>query len=382
MACRLPRRYRHAVTTMELRRTPLFDRHRAAGAKTADFGGWEMPIEYTGVMAEHAAVRGAVGIFDVSHMGKLAVYGDGAVAFLNSLLANDLDRIAAGEAQYSMLCNDDGGVIDDLIVYRWSDDGAYVIPNASNAAIVASVLRSAAPEGITIDDQHLTHGIVAVQGPRSIDVLGSLGLPVDHDYMSMARSDFAESPVIVCRTGYTGEHGYEVVAPVAVLGDLWDALLSGATSVGGLPAGLGARDTLRTEMGYPLHGQDISPTITPVEAMIGWAIGWDKPEFAGREALLAQRSAGPRRRLRGLLSLDRGIPRPHMQVRAVSDSVLAGDVVGEVTSGTFSPTLKKGIALALLDTSVAVGDEVAVDVRGRESRFLVAKPPFVQPSTR
>jgi aminomethyltransferase len=186
----------------------------------------------------------------------------------------------------------------------------------------------------------------------------------------------------VCRTGYTGEHGYEVVAPVAVLGDLWDALLSGATSVGGLPAGLGARDTLRTEMGYPLHGQDISPTITPVEAMIGWAIGWDKPEFAGREALLAQRSAGPRRRLRGLLSLDRGIPRPHMQVRAVSDSVLAGDVVGEVTSGTFSPTLKKGIALALLDTSVAVGDEVAVDVRGRESRFLVAKPPFVQPSTR
>jgi aminomethyltransferase len=382
MACRLPRRYRHAVTTMELRRTPLFDRHRAAGAKTADFGGWEMRIEYTGVMAEHAAVRSAVGIFDVSHMGKLAVYGDGAVAFLNSLLANDLDRIAAGQAQYSMLCNDDGGVIDDLIVYRWSDDGAYVIPNASNAAIVASVLRSAAPEGITIDDQHLTHGIVAVQGPRSIDVLGGLGLPVDHDYMSMARSDFAESPVIVCRTGYTGEHGYEVVAPVAVLGDLWDALLSGATSVGGLPAGLGARDTLRTEMGYPLHGQDISPTITPVEAMIGWAIGWDKPEFAGREALLAQRSAGPRRRLRGLLSLDRGIPRPHMQVRVVSDSVLAGDVVGEVTSGTFSPTLKKGIALALLDSSVAVGDEVAVDVRGRESRFLVAKPPFVQPSTR
>jgi aminomethyltransferase len=200
--------------------------------------------------------------------------------------------------------------------------------------------------------------------------------------MSMARSDFAGSPVIVCRTGYTGEHGYELVAPVGVLVDLWDALLSGAISVGGLPAGLGARDTLRTEMGYPLHGQDISPEITPVEATIGWAVGWDKPEFAGREALLAQRAAGPRRRLRGLLSLDRGIPRPHMQVRAVSDSVLTGDVVGEVTSGTFSPTLRKGIALALLDTSVAIGDEVAVDVRGRESRFTVVKPPFVQPSTR
>ena len=341
-----------------------------------------MPIEYTGVVAEHTAVRSAVGIFDVSHMGKLAVYGDGAVAFLNSLLANDLDRIAAGQAQYSMLCNDDGGVIDDLIVYRWSDDGAYVIPNASNAAIVASVLRGAAPEGITIDDQHLTHGIIAVQGPRSTEVLGSLGFPVDHDYMSMARSDFADSPVIVCRTGYTGEHGYELVAPSAVLGDLWDELLPAVTSVGGLPAGLGARDTLRTEMGYPLHGQDISPVITPVEAGLGWAIGWDKPEFTGREALLAHRAAGPRRRLHGLLSLDRGIPRPHMPVHAVAKGVLAGDVVGEITSGTFSPTLKKGIALALLDSSVAVGDEVAVDVRGRESRFTVVKPPFVPPSTR
>ena len=382
MALRWSRHYVRGVTNETLRRTPLFDRHEGAGAKTADFGGWDMPIEYTGVIAEHTAVRSAVGIFDVSHMGKLAVYGDGAVAFLNSLLANDLERISAGQAQYSMLCNDDGGVIDDLIVYRWSDDGAYVIPNASNAAIVASVLRGAAPEGITIDDQHLTHGIIAVQGPRSSEVLGGLGFPVDHDYMSMARSDFAGSPVIVCRTGYTGEHGYELVAPVGVLVDLWDALLSGVISVGGLPAGLGARDTLRTEMGYPLHSQDISPTITPVEAMIGWAVGWDKPEFAGREALLAQRAAGPRRRLRGLLSLDRGIPRPHMQVRAVSDSVLAGDVIGEVTSGTFSPTLRKGIALALLDTSVAIGDEVAVDVRGRESRFTVVKPPFVQPSTR
>ena len=341
-----------------------------------------MPIEYSGVVAEHTAVRSAVGIFDVSHMGKLAVYGDGAVAFLNSLLANDLDRIAAGQAQYSMLCNDDGGVIDDLIVYRWSDDGAYVIPNASNAAIVASVLRGAVPEGITIDDQHLTHGIIAVQGPRSQAVIESMGLPADHDYMSMARAEFRGQPIIVCRTGYTGEHGYELVAPSSVLVGLWDALNARGDEFGLVRAGLGARDTLRTEMGYPLHGQDISPTITPVEAMIGWAVGWDKPEFAGREALLAQRAAGPRRRVRGLLSLDRGIPRPHMQVRAVADSVLAGDVIGEVTSGTFSPTLRKGIALALLDTSVAIGDEVAVDVRGRESRFTVVKPPFVQPSTR
>ncbi|MSZ57551.1 MAG: glycine cleavage system protein T, partial [Actinobacteria bacterium] len=243
MALSGPTRYVRGVTNETLRRTPLFDRHQAAGAKTADFGGWDMPIEYTGVIAEHTAVRSAVGIFDVSHMGKLAVYGDGAVAFLNSLLANDLDRIAAGQAQYSMLCNDDGGVIDDLIVYRWSDDGAYVIPNASNAAIVASVLRRAAPEGITIDDQHLTHGIIAVQGPRSQAVIESMGLPADHDYMSMARAEFRGQPIIVCRTGYTGEHGYELVAPSSVLVELWDALNARGDEFGLIRAGLGARDT-------------------------------------------------------------------------------------------------------------------------------------------
>jgi aminomethyltransferase len=164
-----------------------------------------------------------------------------------------------------------------------------------------------------------------------------------------------------------------------VLGALWDAVVEQAAIVGGGPAGLGARDTLRTEMGYPLHGQDISPTITPVEAMIGWAVGWDKPEFAGRDALVAQRAAGPQRRLRGLLALDRGIPRPHM---AVHRDALDGEVICEVTSGTFSPTLKQGIALALLDSSVGIDDEVVVDVRGRASRFRVVKPPFVEPSTR
>ncbi len=372
-----PAHYGHPVT--ELKTTPLHSRHVAAGAKTADFGGWDMPIEYAGVVAEHTAVRNAVGLFDVSHMGKVAVYGEGAVAFLNSVLANDLDRIQAGQAQYSMLCNADGGVIDDLIVYRWSDDGAYVIPNASNAATVVATLASLAPAGVTVDDQHLTHGIIAVQGPRSAELIRAMGLPAEHDYMSMAMARWQEAPVVVCRTGYTGEHGYELVAPNEILGGLWDALLLTGADLGVVPAGLGARDTLRTEMGYPLHGQDISPTITPVEALIGWAVGWDKPEFAGREALVAQRAAAPQRRLRGLLALDRGIPRPHMAVHRDS---LDGAVVGEVTSGTFSPTLKQGIGLALLDASIAVDDEVVVDVRGRASRFRVVKPPFVQPSTR
>jgi len=277
-----------------------------------------------------------------------------------------------------MLCNESGGVIDDLIVYKWADDAVFVIPNASNAGAVVAALRAAAPEGITIDDQHLTHGIIAVQGPRSDEVMQALGFPCDHDYMSMAMARWNDMPVVVCRTGYTGEHGFELVAPNEVLVSLWDAAVAAAATVGGLPAGLGARDTLRTEMGYPLHGQDISPTISPVTAGLGWAIGWDKPQFAGRDALVAEKAAGPARRLRGILANDRGIPRAHMNVHADS---LEGAVIGEVVSGTFSPTLKQGIGLALLDSSVEIGDVVIVDVRGRASSFTVAKPPFVQPST-
>jgi aminomethyltransferase len=373
------------VTETTLKRTPLYSRHVEAGAKTADFGGWDMPIEYDGVVAEHTAVRTTVGLFDVSHMGKVRVHGPGAMAFLNSVLANDLERINDGQAQYSMLCNDGGGVIDDLIVYRWSPDEMFIIPNASNAATVVAVLQAAAPEGVTVDDHHDDHGIIAVQGPRSAELIKALGLPWEHDYMSMRSAEFGGQPLIVCRTGYTGEHGYELVAPVSVLVELWDDLLATGADLGVVRAGLGARDTLRTEMGYPLHGQDISPTISPVEALIGWAVGWDKPQFAGRDALVAQRAAAPVRRLRGLLALDRGIPRPHMSVHAVMGDdadPLSGAVVGEVTSGTFSPTLKQGIGLALLDASVAVGDEVVVDVRGRASLFRVVKPPFVEPSTR
>ncbi len=358
----------------DLRRTPLHDRHVALGAKMADFGGWDMPIEYAGVVAEHTAVRESVGVFDVSHMGKVSVRGPGASAFVNAVLANDLDRIAAGQAQYSMLLNDAGGVIDDLIVYRWADDDIFIIPNASNAATVVAALRAAAPAGITIDDRHLTHGIIAVQGPRSAAVLASLGLPTELPYMSMAAATWPDADIVVCRTGYTGEHGYEIVAPAHVLPHLWDAVVEAAREHGGLPAGLGARDTLRTEMGYPLHGQDISPTISPVQARLGWAIGWDKPAFAGRDAVVAQRG-GTGARLRGLRALERAIPRAHMTVLSVD-----GAVIGEVTSGTFSPTLKEGIALALVDA--AEGDEVLVDVRGRQARFAVVPTPFVPSSVK
>ena len=359
---------------MSLRQTPLHSRHVALGAKMADFGGWDMPIEYAGTVAEHTAVREDVGVFDVSHMGYTEVTGAGAIAWLNSVVANDLDRVGPGQAQYNLLCDDSGGVIDDLIVYRIDDDHAFIVPNASNSdAVVAALTAASAGSGVTVADKREDYGILAVQGPRCDAVLEAMGLPCGHDYMSFTRSAWHDSPVVVCRTGYTGERGYEVIAPVSILAELWDAVVA----AGATPAGLGARDTLRTEMGYPLHGHELSLDITPVQAGLVWAVGWDKPAFSGRDALVAERASGPRRRLRGLVAVERAIPRPEMPVLSVE-----GEAVGETTSGTFSPTLKQGIGLALLDPSIGEGDEVVVDIRGRQARFTVTKPPFVPPHVR
>jgi len=367
------------MTDHFLKTSPLHDRHLALGAKMADFGGWQMPIEYPGggVVREHAAVRERVGIFDVSHLGKASVRGPGAAAFINSCLTNDLGRIAEGKAQYTLCCDELGGVIDDLIVYLRADDDLFLIPNASNTSAVVSRLQAAAPSGLEITNLHDGYGVIAVQGAKSDQVLEALGLPTGHDYMSFVEADWNGRPVIVCRTGYTGERGYELVPLWDDSLALWDALVEAAAPFDGLPCGLGARDTLRTEMGYPLHGNDLSLDITPVQARAGWAVGWKKDAFWGKEALARERSEGPKRVSRGLLATGRGIPRSHCEVRAADGSKL-----GEVTSGTFSPTLKQGIALALLDPAVEEGDEVVVDVRGRQVAALVVKPPFVQVQVR
>jgi aminomethyltransferase len=373
---------------MALKHTALHDRHVALGAKFAEFGGWEMPLEYSGVVKEHTAVRTTVGIFDVSHLGKLVVRGDGALAFLNSCLSNDLGRIHKGQAQYTLCCDDaTGGVVDDLIVYLKDDDHLLLVPNAANSAEVQRRLEAAAPAGVTITDHHDSHVVLAVQGTRSDEVLEAVGLPtgggaapldaVPIDYMSFVEAPFGDADVVVCRTGYTGERGYELIAPNAVAGALWDALLEAGAPYDVLPCGLGARDTLRTEMGYPLHGQDLSLQITPVQARLGWAVGWKKESFWGKAALEAERAKGPNVMLRGLVAAGRGIARPHMSVRLTRDLP-----IGEVTSGTFSPTLKKGVALALINSQVEEGAEVSVDVRGREEVFVVTKPPFVQPGVR
>lgn len=360
--------------------SPLSQRHVDLGAKFAPFGGWNMPLEYAGggVIAEHTAVREAVGLFDVSHLGTAVVAGPGAVNELNAVLSNDLRRISAGQAQYTMLLNDKGGVVDDLIAYYVSNDEVLIIPNASNSAEVLDTIGASVSSRIEIDDKHQDIAILAVQGPRSGDVLAAVDLPSDLDYMSFEVREWQDIFVTVCRTGYTGERGFELLVSSAHATRLWDALAAAVAEAGGRPAGLAARDTLRTEMGYPLHGQDLSPTINPVEAGASWAVGWDKDAFHGREAVVAVKSAGPSRRLRGLRMIDRGVPRAHMVVH-VPDGAdgLAGAVVGEVTSGTHSPTLREGIALALLDSSVSVGDELVLDVRGRAVKVVVTSLPFV-----
>ncbi len=339
----------------------------------ADFGGWDMPIEYVGagVVAEHTAVRQRVGIFDVSHLGKAGVTGPGAADFVNRCFTNDLRRIGPGAAQYTLCCTESGGVVDDLIAYLRSDDDVFLIPNAANTAEVVDLLQGAAPEGVTVTNRHEEFGIIAVQGPRSTAVLEALGLPTDHAYMSFVGATWQGEPVTVCRTGYTGEHGYEIVCAWDRTGDLWDALVNAMAPFEGQVCGLGSRDTLRTEMGYPLHGHELSRDITPVQARVGWAVGWKKDSFWGRDALLAEKAA-PHRLSRGLRVTGRGIPRPDCDVSR------DGEVVGLVTSGTFSPTLKQGIALALLAPSVQDGETVSIDVRGRAVEATVVKPPFVQ----
>ncbi|MDP9498305.1 MAG: glycine cleavage system aminomethyltransferase GcvT [Actinomycetota bacterium] len=356
----------------DLLRSPLHDRHVALGARTGDFGGWNMPITYRGVLEEHAAVREAVGVFDVSHLGKGAVRGPGAVAFVDARLTNDLGRLAPGQAQYTLCCHDPtGGVVDDLIAYVRAEDDVLLVPNAANSSTVVERLRADAPPGLAVDDLHTRLAVLAVQGPRSPEVLHALGLPTDSAYMSSTSAEWQGRPLLVCRTGYTGERGYELLPAAEDAGPLWDALLAAAGPLGGQPCGLGARDTLRTEMGYPLHGHELSLDITPLQARVGWAVAWDKPAFWGRDALLRERERGPERVLRGLEQLDRSIPRAGMPVR------VGERVVGEVTSGTFSPTRRVGIGLALLHRDVGEGDEVAVDVRGRPSRARVVRPPFV-----
>lgn len=357
--------------------SPLLQIHQSLNAKLGDFAGWAMPLEYPapvggGTLTEHEAVRTNAGLFDVSHLGKIEIHGTGAKEWLNSIITNDLNKILPGQAQYSMLCNEAGGVIDDLIVYLKSEDAILIIPNAANSAEVFSALNGKLPQGMKIQNRHNDFAVIAIQGPASAQLLSDAGLHVELNYMSFTQLQFLDEQMIICRTGYSGEHGYELLPTSANAVRLWELLSEKVLSHGGKICGLGARDTLRTEMGYPLHGHELSLQITPVEASTSWAIGWKKESFIGSEILKGQREKGVSRKSFALRSLDRGIPRAGMVVKDLN-----GNAIGEVTSGTFSPTLKVGIGLALLQSDIHIGQTLIIDIRGRESQCEVVKLPFV-----
>lgn len=349
------------------------------GAKFAPFGGWQMPLEYTGsgVLAEHNATREAIGLFDVSHLGTATLIGENAAEQLNKVLTNDINRIKPGQAQYSTLLSEDGTVVDDLIVYLRSKDEVLIIPNASNATKVLEIIKSNISKDIEIKNLHQDIAIIAIQGPKSFELANDLGLPTDMQYMAFKDVSFMGQPITICRTGYTGEKGFELLIPAQAAINIWDEIISKGQKYGAKAVGLGARDTLRTEMGYPLHGQDISLNISPLEAGLSWAINLEKSHFLGKDALLKEKANGIKRKLVGIKAVERAIPRSHMRVLDVDKKD-----IGEITSGTFSPTLKSGIALALVDSKIEINDKVFVDVRGNSLEFVVTKPPFVESKVR
>src|SRR5262245_9111815 len=365
------------MTVADLKHSPLDAAHRRLGAKMGPFAGWEMPIEYAGTLSEHRAVREAAGLFDLTHLGKVEVRGAGAHAALQHALTHDLDRLGrAGAAQYTLCLDDRGGIVDDLIVYR-EQDGWLLVPNAANWPAVAELVRASAGPGTQVTPRP-DLAVLAVQGPRAPELVGAL-FPAAGTlaYMHAVPVAYGGEPARLARTGYTGERGFELLVPGGVAGRAWEELLERGAPLGAVPAGLGARDTLRLEMGYALHGNDISPATDPYTAGLGWAVAPAKGGFRGRDEILRRRDAGVERVLTGLASTDRLIPRHGMRV-------LQGEqVVGEVTSGTFSPTLHHGIALAYLRRDLAEpGVEVEVDVRGRRGGARVTKPPFVRSSPR
>lgn len=358
-----------------VRQTPLLERHRALGARTIDFAGWEMPVQYSGILEEHRAVRERAGLFDLSHMGELYVEGPDAAAALAYALVTDPAALTVGRAQYSMVCAEDGGILDDLIVYRLTETRFLVVANAGNAATVSDALaeRLHAFRAI-LDDRSLATALVAVQGPRSRDVVGAL-TNVDLAalrYYASAEGDVAGIPALVARTGYTGEDGFEMFVDWDQAGRLWDALLAAGRSVGLLPVGLGARDTLRLEAGMPLYGNELDTTVNPYEAGLGRVVKLARTgDFVGRAALERVAAGGPSRKLVGLVVRGRGIARHGYRV-------LAGDAAtGQVTSGTQSPTLGLPIAMAF----VAPGDAepatmLAVEVRDQRVPAEVVPLPF------
>jgi aminomethyltransferase len=361
--------------TETLRTTPLDAQHRANGARMVPFAGWQMPLEFGGIAAEHQAVRSTAGLFDVSHMGQIEVAGRRAVAALQRACCNDAGRLQLGHAQYSGLLTDEGTFVDDLVVYRLGPSHFLLVVNASNVAKDVEWLTRVAGElgDVAVVDTSRRYALLALQGPASASVLSTLtGADIDHlRSYAFTYGEVAGARALIARTGYTGEDGFEIFVPPATAGAVWGALLEAGAPKGVVPCGLGARDTLRLEAGMRLYGQDIDDTTTPLEAGLGWIVGWDKGPFTGLDRLREQRSNGTERQLVGFELQGPGIAR---QGHAVWSG---GAAVGHVTSGTLTPFLKKAIGLAYVPpTAAAVGHSLDIDIRGRRVAAVVTPLPF------
>lgn len=371
-----------ADTPDSLHRTPLYDRHMALGARMTDFGGYAMPVQYTGIIDEHMAVRERAGLFDVSHMGEVMVRGPQAFAFIQQLITNDLAKLYDGRALYTVMCNDAGGVVDDLLVYRMHAEKYLLVINAANRASDVDWMRAHNPMDATIDDRSEDIALLALQGPAAIDLVQSL---TDEPVADLRFYHFLEAHdggfqrvdwALLSRTGYTGEPGLELYCDAADAPALWDILLDAGEEVGLKPAGLGARNTLRLEAGLCLYGNDLDAETNPLAAGLSWLVAFDKGPFIGREALQEIKAQGPAEKLVGFVMDERGIPRRGYALHAPD----AGDMaIGRVTSGSQSPVLERGIGLGYVrntDAFTTPGAGLHVAVRGRPRAATVVKPPF------
>jgi aminomethyltransferase len=358
-----------------LRHTPLYEKHRALGGKMVPFAGWEMPIQYAGIVAEHRAVRRAAGLFDLSHMGEFFFEGASALKAIDGLVSSDIAGLEVGQARYGLLTNEKGTIVDDVIVYRVAPQRVMVVVNAANIEKDAAHVRRHLPSDVRFDDRSLSTALIAPQGPRAARILSRVaGMNVD-DLMpfGVAETTVAGARATVARTGYTGEDGFEVFVANADAGHVWDALLDGGKSDGIQPIGLGARDTLRLESRFSLYGNEIDETTDPIEAGLAWTCKLDK-RFLGRDVIAQKKESGPGRRIAGLI-VSGGVARHGHP--ATKD----GGIVGVVTSGTFGPTVEKNIALAYLPTALAkIGSEVGVRIRDKDVPATVVKTPFYRRS--
>jgi len=357
-----------------LKKTPLFEVYPQYGGKIIDFGGWALPVQYSGILDEHEAVRTRAGLFDVSHMGEIEVKGPDALASIQKLITNDASKLANGQALYSPMCYENGGCVDDLLVYKKADNDYLIVVNAANIDKDYAWIKTHATGDVEVTNRSAEVAQLALQGPLAEQVLQKM---TDADLSQIKYYWFSENvnvggvPCLVSRTGYTGEDGFELYCDAKDVATLWAAILNTGKEDGVLPIGLGARDTLRFEARLPLYGQEISEEITPLEAGLGFFVKLDKGDFIGREALAKQKEEGVKRKLVGFEMTERGIPRSHYEVK------IGDDKIGEVTTGTMGPTVQKNIGLALIDAQYAtVGQEFNVIIRNKPVRAVIVKTPF------